>query len=217
MLESQSIDRVESTSNSDDSLFNMIARSPLNRFKVDVLVELCKILVYLAVSVFIFSIFYRSASFKFLEERYYSSDELFYNKTIRGMFPSLAGKTDNLLGSWNFTYLSTNLKPEYLNYSITFSTNHLLRIRRNDCEGNVAMKWVAFDHNINIWEWKEDEKDMEISPENEDITCIVGESDFVKLLSQVCIWTIEEEKLSLLIEEEKGNSMRVVMLGFEHK
>jgi hypothetical protein len=43
---------------------------------------------------------------------------------------------------------------------------------KKGCKGNVAFKWVAYYHNVKIWEWVEEEGDMNIQPDDEDLLCI---------------------------------------------
>lgn len=87
------------------------------------------------------------------------------------MVPNLSGRTKDLIGNWKFVYISDQ-ESDFIPFTISFNLKNVLRVRRSNCLDNKVLKWKGYDHNINIWEEKDEVSEMEIKNLQEDEECI---------------------------------------------
>lgn len=149
-----------------------------------------------------------------------ASNDILLDKGIRGVFPPLGGTTDQLLGKWNQTIVTSHLNTTrvFNNYTINFKANGDIQVTNLNCKGDVKFLWHIFYFNICFIEKEKPingNNEMEIPNEKEDEECIYKDGEFINMLTNGSIWSIHSKNLYIISEIKKADKIESSMLIFE--
>lgn len=81
-----------------------------------------------------------------------ASNDILLDKGLRGVFPPLDGRRDQMYGKWQQTIVTSaeNSTSKYNNYCLNFKSSGDVELTHRKCKGDLKLQWEIFYYNIHI-------------------------------------------------------------------